>query len=278
VARLDGFTFQRSLDHDHFLATEQQSGRTVVVQAVRKSHEEDEHRKIISDAWTASRIAHPNIQKVLDIKFRDGMIYLIKEYYSTRTLCDLIVPGQEALSVSEKRGVLVQVAEGLRKAHANKLVHGNLTPECILIDSRLVPKLVFPSLLQVGSPTYLLQVGSPTYLAPEAIRGSSVDGRADIWSFGVIMFELLTGGSRPFAHRGSNRIDLLHEISSTSASPMPLRQIDSRLSKGLECIVSKCLSLEVAGRYSSASDLAEDLRRCRLSDPRPWGWFRRNRD
>lgn len=161
---------------------------------------------------------------------------------------------------------MIKIAEGLQYCHSFRLVHGNLCPTDIMIDVSGNPKIAFPS-----HPDRC-RMGSPVYLAPEVRRSMDFDGRADIWSFGAFMFELLTEGKRPFQSRTFEETRLAQET-----TPLPIRQIDDALPKELEHICSRCLSREIENRYSTASDLAEDLRQCKIDSPSFWRRFRPNR-
>ena len=264
VARLDGFSFQRTLGPNLYLATEQRSGRLLEILAIEESRftfeEEALHRKFMSDAFLACRIDHPYILKVVSVIETNQIVHLVREHCGVSHLRDVIISPRDSLSLSDRRDLLVKIAEGLYYAHAQQLVHGNLTPFDIMIDVEGNPKIAFPN-SQV--------IGTPTYTAPEVLRSLDYDGRADIWSFGIIMFEILTGGKRPFRSNAFWQ-PLVGE-------PIPLRQIDKTLPGELERICSRCLSKEVGDRYSTASDLTEELRQCRLNRPSLWRWFRPNR-
>jgi serine/threonine protein kinase len=148
--------------------------------------------------------------------------------------------------------------------NSHQIVHGNLVPHHILIDESGNPKIALPNCQGMS--------GTPAYIAPETFQFCQLDGRADIWSFGVFMFELLTG-TRPFGASSTSFQELI-----AGRQPIPLRQIDKTLPRDLERICSRCLSKDVEKRYSTASDLAEELRHCRLVGPSLWRWFRSNRE
>jgi serine/threonine protein kinase len=285
VVRLDGFSFQRTLGSDRYLAIEQRTGRVVEILAFEKSwvdpHQRDVfRRKFMADANVACRIDHRYILKSLSIIEKDEIVHLIREHVGESSLLAVVTSTHDGLSLSKRRELLVKIAEGLSYAHSQQLIHGNLIPKDILIDATGSPKIAFPNCYD--------QAGTPTYIAPEVMRSSQFDGRADIWSFGIIMFELLTGGKRPL------RYDL-REWPPAPTEPIPLRQIDKDIPSELERICLRCLSNEVRERYSTASDLAgdlraldltgdlraldlaDDLRRSRLERPSRWWWLRRNR-
>ena len=260
VVRLDGFSFQRTLGPNLYLATEQRSGELVEILAIEESRfyygQEALHRKFMSDAYATCRIDHPYIRKLLSVIEKNEIVHLVREHCGVRSVRDDVISSRNSMSLSEMRDLLVKIAEGLCFSHSHQLVHGNLTPMDILIDVSGNPKIAFPNCQFLGT---------PYYVAPELFESSDYDGRADIWSFGIIMFEMLTGGPRPFP---PFRLDASRKPS--GREPVPLRQIDNTLPMELERTCSRCLSKEVGERYSTASDLAEDLRHCQLNRPSLW--------
>jgi len=257
-----------------YLATEQRSGGLVEILAIEESRfyygQEALHRKFMSDAYATCRIDHPYILKLLSVIEKNEIVHLVREHCGVRSVRDDVISSRDSMSLSEMRDLLVKIAEGLCFSHSHQLVHGNLTPMDIMIDVSGNPKIAFPNCQYVGTPYYVAPELETTYVAPGLFESFECDGRADIWSFGIIMFEILTGGTRPFRLDTSRGLPARRE-------PIPLRQIDKTLPVELERICSRCLSKEVGERYSTASDLAEDLRHCRLSRPFLWRWFRPNR-
>ncbi len=276
VVQLDGFSFQRTLAPNCYLAIEQRTGRLVEILTIERFSLADPHTaaKFMSDAYITQRLAHQYVLKLVAVLERNQFIHLIREHCGVRSLRDVIISGNDALSLSEKRDLLAKVAEGLECCHSHQLIHGNLGPNDIILDVSGSPKIALPNCYQGGTPGYTSPEvtetlsGTPTYFSPETSECLNYDGRADIWSFGVIMFELLTGGKRPFPPDAELR-------SSVLKAPTPLRQIDRKIPKELENICLRCLSKEVRERYSTASDLVAELRQCRLSRPNPWRWLRR---
>jgi serine/threonine protein kinase len=268
VVQLDGYTFKRTLYSDHYLAIEQRTGREVEVVTFRRSwfkwcHPEQRevlYRRFINDAYAVSRIHHPYLLKLLSIVEKSDLVLLIREYYGDRSLRAVIDSGGHSRSAIGD--LLVKIAVGLSYAHSCQLVHGNLSPNKIIIDTSGDPKIAIPNCEELGT---------PAYVAPEALRSSQYDGRADIWSFGIIMFELLTGGQRPF------RAEVPAWSPTGLEEPMPMRQLDNTIPRDLERICLRCLSKEVRDRYSTALDLADDLRHCRLNRPNRWRWLRPKR-
>lgn len=167
----------------------------------------------------------------------------------------------ERLSRTEAVEIVTSVAEALHYAHQRGLVHRDVKPANILLNPEGKPLLAdFGLALHEDEQRKRRDeiAGSPAYMAPEQVRGQAhhLDGRADIWALGIILYELLTG-KRPFG--GSPRNVLFDEI--LHREPKPLRVIDESIPEELERITLKCLRKDVADRYSTAVDLASDLRK-----------------
>jgi formylglycine-generating enzyme required for sulfatase activity len=183
--------------------------------------------------------------------------FVVSKYIDGTDLASRIK--QSRLSLHETVGLVATVAEALHHAHKQGLVHRDIKPGNLLLDKVGKPFVADFGLAlreqEVGKgPRF---AGTPAYMSPEQARaeGHRVDGRSDIFSLGVVLYELLTG-RRPF--RGETREELLEQI--TSVEPRPPRQIDDALPKELERICLKALSKRASERFTTARDLAEELR------------------
>lgn len=159
--------------------------------------------------------------------------------------------------------VMIEIADSVSYAHEQGLVHRDLKPANILLDREGHPHVSDFGLAvhQEGQRFLRGQVaGTPYYMSPEQVRGEThrLDGRTDIWSLGVVLYEMLTG-QRPFS--GGTIQELFEEIQYREARPV--RQIDRKIPEGLERICLKCLSKRMTDRYSSACDLVDELRHWR---------------
>src|SRR5262249_50542884 len=212
----------------------------------------------LAEAQNVASLDHPNIVPVFDVgSAEDCPCFIVSKFIEGSTLAQRI--REDRPSFDETAELVATVAEALHYAHCRGLVHRDIKPGTILLDATGKPYVADFGLAlreeDVGhGPKY---AGTPAYMSPEQARGEGnrVDGRSDIFSLGVVFYELLTG-RRPF--KGESKEDLLEQI--TDFEPRPLRQIDESIPKELERICFKVLSKRAADRYMTGKDMADDLR------------------
>ena len=212
----------------------------------------------LSEARVLARLSHPNIVPVYDVgRTKDGICFVVSKYMDGGDLAARISRGRMAFA--ESAGLAALLCDALHYTHTQDMFHRDIKPANILLDSAGVPYLADFGLvlrdenLSRGDEI----VGTAGYMSPEQARGEGhrVDGRSDIFSMGIVLFELLTG-RRPF--RGGTHLDIMKQIINTE--PRPPRQIDDTIPWDLERICMKALSKRASERYSTARDLAEELR------------------
>lgn len=211
------------------------------------------------EAKMAAQLQHSSTVRVFDIDREGQQCYIVMEYIEGPTLRAL--SRKKALTLTEIARIMSAVGDALHEAHKLGLVHRDLKPGNVLIDKQGAPRVADFGLavLESDQRSRAGEVsGTPAYMSPEQVRGEThrLDGRCDIWAMGVMLYELLTG-RKPFD--GPSVYDVFDEIK--HREPKPPRQIDDSIPVSLERIVQGCLTKNIAERYSTARDVADDLRR-----------------
>jgi eukaryotic-like serine/threonine-protein kinase len=222
------------------------------------------------EARTLSKLNHPNIATVHDFDTQAGTSFLVMEFIQGTSLVDKIRSGP----LPEKELLLlgVQLLDGLRAAHAEGIIHRDLKPGNLreTLDGRLkildfgLARTLQSDLDVTQSVATTGVVGTLPYMAPEQLRGECADARTDIYSIGVVLYELATG-SRPFPETfGPRLIDsILHRI------PLSVREINSQISSELESVIGKALEKEPQRRYGSAREMLNAIEHIRGNPPIP---------
>jgi serine/threonine protein kinase/Flp pilus assembly protein TadD len=220
--------------------------------------DEEKKQRFIQEAKTASLIDHPNIGTIHEIdETDDGYLYIVMACYDGKSLRYKINEGP--LSVEESVDIALQIATGMVKAHEHGIIHRDLKPGNILITNDDVAKIIDFGLAKLTGGVQLTKsntsLGTVAYMSPEQARGEDVDSRSDIWSLGVILFEMLTA-KLPF--RGEFETALLYSI--TNENPLPIETFRSSLPFNLKLIVAKALQKERNDRYQDMNEFAADLK------------------
>jgi serine/threonine protein kinase/tetratricopeptide (TPR) repeat protein len=214
--------------------------------------------RFIREAKAASSLDDPNICTIHEIgENPSGEVYIAMTYYEGQTLAELISSGSLDFAVSID--IASQIAQGLSRAHDAGIIHRDIKPANILVTSRGRVKILDFGIAQVAGSTTMGAggtLGTMNYMSPEQIQGLDLDPRTDIWSLGVVLYEMLTG-VRPFV--GSYPTAVIHSI--LNDSPQRVSEVNQRLSEGIELVVSKALERDRNRRYGQAAELADDLER-----------------
>ncbi len=253
---------------DIFLAFDEDLERTVAVKLPRRERvvQPEDVEAFLHEARIVAGLDYPHIVPVHDVgRTDDGLCFVVSKYIEGS---DLRARMEQARpSVRDSVVLVATIAEALHYAHTRGVVHRDIKPANILIDDAGEPFVVDfgLALIDENFGTGARIAGTPSYMSPEQARaeGHRVDGRSDIFSLGIVLYELLTG-RRPFV--ATDRHELLDLIASTEARPP--RQIDDSIPKELERICLKAMSKRAADRFTTARDMAEDLREFLKTDGR----------
>lgn len=243
-----------------YLAHDMILDRDVAVKMLRLDFANDDEfiRRFHREAQSATSLAHPNIVSIYDVGEEDGLYYIVMEYVDGQTLKQYIqqhapVPVEEALDIMK------QLTSAISNAHHNHIVHRDIKPHNILIDSSGTVKITDFGIAMALSATSITQtnsvLGSVHYLSPEQARGGMANKKSDIYSIGIVMFELLTG-RLPFSGESAVSIALKHLQSETPS----LKRWNPQIPQSVENIVLKATAKDPFHRYDNVDEMEDDLR------------------
>src|SRR3954467_15709957 len=245
---------------DVYLAEDQELGRRVALKLLDERHASDEQfvERFRREAQSAAGLNHPNIISIFDRGRAEGTYYIAMEYLDGRTLKELLVrngPTPIPIAIDYAR----QIIAGLSFAHRNGIIHRDIKPHNIVVgpDGRLkvtdfgIARSGASQMTEAGS-----IVGTAQYLSPEQARGAPVDPRSDLYSLGIVLYEMLTGRV-PFTGDTPVEIAMKH----LSQVPEPPSKLRSGVPHDLDAIVMRALAKDPDHRYSSAEEMDADLAR-----------------
>jgi serine/threonine-protein kinase len=237
---------------------------------------EGDKARFIQEAQAASALNHPNVCTIHDIQEHDGQLFIVMEFVQGQTLRDLMGGKKGAASgehtllpLNRATEIGIQVADGLAAAHEKGIVHRDIKPENIMVRKDGIAQIMDFGLAKLRSSqgTRLTQqgstVGTAGYMSPEQIQGTDADHRSDIFSLGVVLYELFTG-ELPF--KGVHETALLYEI--VNVDPVPMTSINPELNPELDRIVFECLQKDPDERFQSVKDISKELKRYKRESSR----------
>ncbi|MBI1876911.1 MAG: protein kinase, partial [Chloroflexi bacterium] len=260
----DRYTLQKRLGGggmgEVWLANDTLLNRPVAIKYLKGAHDPMYEELFLSEARTLASLNHPNITLIYDAVLDKQQIayYLVMEYVEGQALSDLITRWSGPLPLEIILDVTIGVLQALQYAHGKGIVHRDIKPANVMMAKEGVKLTDFGvaglmSLLAQGS-DYI--VGTPAYMSPEQIDGRGIDGRADLYSLGIMLFELVSGGRLPFEH--SRETDLFE--AHLTESPPSVREFIPHTLPALEHVIMRLLAKEPAERFPAAAALLEVIK------------------
>lgn len=250
-----------------YKSLDKQLNRYVAVKVLKEDYRDDKEfiRRFNVEAQAAARLSNPHIVSVYDVGCEEGMHYIVMELIEGETLKSYIervkiIPWREAADYS------IQICEGIEEAHNNSVIHRDIKPQNIIMTPDGTLKITDFGIARATTQATMTMVNNNTigtahYLSPEQARGGYTDERTDIYSMGVVMYEMLTG-TLPFDDNSPVAIAIKH----LQENAAPVTQLNTEVPDAFEYIVRKAMSKEQDSRYSSVTEMISDLKRM-LANP-----------
>jgi eukaryotic-like serine/threonine-protein kinase len=239
--------------------------RLLAVKVLRKDREisDDAIQRFKKEAIVIGRLSHPHIETIYDVGEEDGTVYFAMEFLEGKTLSDVIK--EKPLSTEEVVVFGIQIAEALDYAHQKGVIHRDIKPGNIVVQPDGQLKITDFGVAHIDNTSATLQtqageiMGTPAYMSPEQVLGKPVDGRSDLFSLGVILYELSTG-KRPFGGDGKALATVFNEV--IQITPPEPRSIATPVPSVLSGLIMKSLQKEPGKRFQTGKELAAALKNC----------------
>jgi serine/threonine protein kinase len=224
---------------------------------------DSDRQRFTQEAKAAATLSHPNICTIYDVSEFEGQMFIAMEFIDGETLRDR----KNNISFKQSVDIAIQIAEALAAAHEKGIVHRDIKPENVMVRKDGLVQIMDFGLAKMQGVSRLTRegntVGTMGYMSPEQVQGFNVDHRTDIFSFGVLLYELISGQS-PF--KGMHETAIIYEI--VNVDPEPVSIIKPDLPPDLDAIILECLAKEPDERYQSAKEIVKDLRKLKRESSR----------
>jgi eukaryotic-like serine/threonine-protein kinase len=250
-----------------YLAHDEVLDRDVALKVLREQHAEDEEfiERFRREARSAASLSHPNIVQIYDRGECEGTYYIAMEYLAGGTIKDR-VRREGALPPAEAADIALQISEALDAAHSRDLVHRDVKPHNILVSESGDVKVADFGIARAASATVATAtgviLGTAHYISPEQARGEPATARSDLYSLGIVLYEMLTG-ELPFEAETPVALAVKH----VNEPPRPPQEVNPEVPDELNAVVVRLLAKDPAARYGSAAELIRDLERFRHGEP-----------
>jgi len=222
----------------------------------RVADDSSAYQRFKIEAQAAAALNHPNIATIYAIEEEDDKTFIVMEYVKGQSLKEKIDSG--ALEIDKALDIAIQITQGLAKAHEKGIIHRDIKPSNIIVSDDGIAKILDFGLAKIAEETIVTKegttLGTVAYMSPEQTRGEKVDHRTDIWSLGVVFYEMLTG-QRPF--HGEYETAVVYLI--LNVNPKPPRDLREDIPQEIERIILKALEKDRKVRYDSINELNKDL-------------------
>ena len=224
----------------------------------------DDCERFKIEAKAAASLSHPNITTIYAIEETENEMFIVMEYIKGKELKEILQ--KRKLSTNETISIASQIIKGLNAAHKKSIIHRDIKSANIIVTDSGQVKIMDFGLAKLG---YGFQhseerstLGTATYMSPEQIKGENVDNKTDIWSFGVILYEMV---NRQLPFKGDYEQAVFYSI--LNEEPTEIKILDSDLTNHFEMVIKKCLEKDVSDRYSEGSEIIDALEAISLSNP-----------
>lgn len=258
-----------------YLAKDKKLDRLVAVKILHKASGETAEKRLLREARSVAKLNHPNICSIYEVGETAEFPFIAMQFVGGETLDKLIRTNE--LSISDSVSIALQIAAALEEAHAHNIIHRDIKPTNIIIDPKKqvkvldfsLAKKVVPEDADGNSESILSEIGvvagTVAYMSPEQARGQEIDRRSDVWSLGVVLYEMITK-RLPFA--GESKNDVIAAI--LTKRPVQISETENRSSSELERIINRALEKDRERRYASIADFSADLVRLKNEDKLNW--------
>ncbi|MDX1618583.1 MAG: protein kinase [Balneolaceae bacterium] len=241
-----------------YLAEDTRLGRKVALKFLSDyvGSDQSQRERLKTEARAAASLSHPNIAQVYAIEEEGDELFIVMEYLEGEELQKVIASG--SLTEEQKIEIALQVAQALQAAHEKGVIHRDVKPGNIMIDPKGNARMMDFGLARIQGSEHITKtgdtLGTPAYMSPEQVRGGEIDERSDIWSYGVVLYELFTG-ERPF--QGVYEPAILYAI--TENEPEPASDVTPNIPEYIERIIHRCLQKAPDERYQDIGTLIDEI-------------------